>query len=1067
MILKKLLASALFLSTITYANSCPKWLPLATGDMTIVIPIYNESITGPDMDCDGILDSVDTDIDGDGVPNTQDAFPTNSSESIDTDGDGIGNNADTDDDNDGLTDAQEIVNGTNPLNVDTDGDGINDKDDVYPLDTNNQPNALIITLNGPETITLTTQATYIEQNATAIDSVDGALTVNISGHVDTSTPGLYTITYSATDLQGNTRRATRTIHIVNTNPIIIDSRPPVAPTLTPAPTPTTPTPTPTPMPVLLQANDDSTQMMQVAEVSINILNNDTIPDINTVIVSLEDWKNNNTIHNGESFITNEGNWSLANNTVTFTPNTSFGGGDVYQYYRLDDNNTNTSYGSIHINYPVSLIARDHDVFVDSRNPITIDASSNAIVTANATTSLLFETTDANGTRNYVSALEIPEGNWTVTNGVVTFTPAPNVNGGYAYINYQLTDSRGLTSTAYLWINYPRLLDAQYDYVTMTTFAPATIDVMANDTLQVGEVGTILLQDWNTGTYVTQVARSEGNWTVDINNQVVFTPNANFSGGSAWINYQLSDTSGHAITTDVNINYPIIIQAQYDSVTQTTIGSTTVDVLANDTITDGSLGTVLLENYGINGLEYNTSVSRSEGTWTVDVNNQVVFTPSANFGGGWVNLTYQLSDASGHRQTAFISIQYPVLIQAQYDSVTQTTIGSTTVDVLANDTITDGSLGTVLLENYGINGLEYNTTVSRSEGTWAVDVNNQVVFTPSINFNGGWVYMTYQLSDVSGHSQTTSIQIEFPIIIQAQYDSVTQTTIGSTTVDVLANDTITDGSLGTVLLENYGINGLEYNTSVSRYEGTWTVDVNNQVVFTPSINFLGGTVYTNYQLSDASGHTHTAGINIEFPIIIQAQYDSVTMTTFTPATIDVMANDTLQAGEVGTVLLQDWNTGTYTTQVTRSEGNWTVDINNQVVFTPSTNWNGGSVWMDYQLSDTSGHVTTSGINIEYPIIINAQYDNVTMTTFTPATIDVMANDTLQAGEVGTVLLQDWNTGTYTTQVTRSEGNWTVNINNQVVFTPDVTFTAPLSVYINYQLSDTNGHSSQSGITLYYQ
>lgn len=72
--------------------------------------------------------SIGQDSDGDGVIDTNDAFPNDASESLDTDNDGIGNNADTDDDNDGISDSDEVANGLNPLsvadgNADFDGDG--------------------------------------------------------------------------------------------------------------------------------------------------------------------------------------------------------------------------------------------------------------------------------------------------------------------------------------------------------------------------------------------------------------------------------------------------------------------------------------------------------------------------------------------------------------------------------------------------------------------------------------------------------------------------------------------------------------------------------------------------------------------------------------------------------------------------------------------------------------------------------------------------------------------------------------------------------------------------------
>ncbi len=95
-----------------------------------------------DTDGDGIADvkyldasrstvdaaASDDDDDGDGVADTDDAFPLDPAESLDTDNDGIGNNADDDDDGDGVLDADDAF----PLNAaasvldDADGDGWSD-----------------------------------------------------------------------------------------------------------------------------------------------------------------------------------------------------------------------------------------------------------------------------------------------------------------------------------------------------------------------------------------------------------------------------------------------------------------------------------------------------------------------------------------------------------------------------------------------------------------------------------------------------------------------------------------------------------------------------------------------------------------------------------------------------------------------------------------------------------------------------------------------------------------------------------------------------------------------------
>ena len=63
----------------------------------------------------------------------------------------------------------------------------------------------MITLTGSSTINLTVGDTFTDPGATATDGVDGDLTSSIttSGSVDTSTAGIYTISYSVTDAAGN------------------------------------------------------------------------------------------------------------------------------------------------------------------------------------------------------------------------------------------------------------------------------------------------------------------------------------------------------------------------------------------------------------------------------------------------------------------------------------------------------------------------------------------------------------------------------------------------------------------------------------------------------------------------------------------------------------------------------------------------------------------------------------------------------------------------------------------------------------------------------------------------
>ena len=63
------------------------------------------------------ITDIDEDRDYDGVLDSRDAFPTDSSENVDTDGDGVGNNKDRDDDDDGYEDKIEFAAGTDSLDA--------------------------------------------------------------------------------------------------------------------------------------------------------------------------------------------------------------------------------------------------------------------------------------------------------------------------------------------------------------------------------------------------------------------------------------------------------------------------------------------------------------------------------------------------------------------------------------------------------------------------------------------------------------------------------------------------------------------------------------------------------------------------------------------------------------------------------------------------------------------------------------------------------------------------------------------------------------------------------------
>ena len=173
-----------------------------------------------DTDGDGIGNNADTDDDNDGVSDVDDAFPLNAEESLDTDEDGIGNNADTDDDNDGMPDSFESDNGLEPLDSedaasDADSDGVSNLDE-YLADTDPTVDDYPPILTVPEDIVVVSQGPLTSVDlgeASAFDSKDG----NIVPDVDNAgpfPPGRNEVTWSASDEAGNTSTASQKVDVI-------------------------------------------------------------------------------------------------------------------------------------------------------------------------------------------------------------------------------------------------------------------------------------------------------------------------------------------------------------------------------------------------------------------------------------------------------------------------------------------------------------------------------------------------------------------------------------------------------------------------------------------------------------------------------------------------------------------------------------------------------------------------------------------------------------------------------------------------------------------------------------
>ncbi|EKV03514.1 integrin/UnbV like protein [Leptolyngbya sp. PCC 7375] len=417
----------------------------------------------------------------------------------------------------------------------------------------------------------------------------------------------------------------------------------------------------------------------------------------------------------------------------------------------------------------------------------------------------------------------------------------NWNAGYQFaLANELNSTRHWLGSYDLVAVYNQAFDAsevEQNYLAGASFGddPTNIlPVAVNDSGTVDEDSQIaldvLLNDTGADSdrlSLVSVLPGNNGITAIIDNQVVYTPAANFNGIDSF-SYTISDGNGGSDTATVSITVTGVNDvpvANDDTATTAQNSAIQVQVLANDTDVDGDALTVLSASEGSNG---STSIE----------DNQILYTPNADFV-GTDSFTYEISDGNGDTSTATVDVTIitegtpPV---AMDDSGTVDEDSQITLDVLLNDTDVDSDR------------LSLVSVLPGNNGTTAI-IDNQVVYTPAANFNGIDSF-SYTISDGNGGSDTATVSItvtgvnDVPV---ASDDTATTAQNSAIQIQVLANDTDIDGDVLTVLSATAGSNG---STSIE----------DNQIVYTPNADFVGTDSFT-YEISDGNGGTSTATVTV--------------------------------------------------------------------------------------------------------------------------------------------------------------------------------------------------------------
>jgi len=488
----------------------------------------------------------------------------------------------------------------------------------------------------------------------------------------------------------------------------------------------------------------------------------------------------------------------------------------------------------------------------------------------------------------------------------------------------------------------------------------TIDVLANDAEGTFDfdVSTLRITSTPEGATLSEDGRTltvpnEGVWSVNpATGEITFSPVDGFVGDPTGIAYTVQDTEGNEAGAEVEINYPPL--ALDDNVNAQRATQVIVYVLENDSNTSSPLDIASLRLIDpTSGDEVETLTIEGQGTWTINIDGSVTFTPDVDFVNNPTPIEYVVREIAGDvSNRATIRIVYPDAVDNTVIIPVGTT-GDISINVAENDS-NNTVAGTVTI---GCTQAGVDTLVVNGEGTWTVLDGSIIVFTPEVDFIGEPTDIEYTIGLVSTErSNCARIDIRRELLV---VDDTSTLNVGSVTlINILANDF---GSLNAqsvqLVLPVTPVAGSALSsdgrTLTVPDEGVWSVNDLGIVSFTAIDGFTSAPTAIRYTVENNNGLvSNTASIRlVEGGLSVVANDDRGTADAGHPVIIDVLDNDRgdLNSSSVRIITAEGEEVTSY---IVAGEGTWTVGDNGDITFTGETGFVGTPTAIRYIVSGNS-------------------------------------------------------------------------------------------------------------------
>ncbi len=484
---------------------------------------------------------------------------------------------------------------------------------------------------------------------------------------------------------------------------------------------------------------------------------------------------------------------------------------------------------------------------------------------------------------------------------------------------------------------------------------------------------------------------EGTYTANSDGTVTFDPLPSFTGPATPIKYVAEDALGQKATSTIS---PQVVSipppaASADSTTGLPGATQLINPLTNDSAGSGT--------YPLDGTSVRLcgpsevapactqmSLTTSDGVFTVNpLTGFISFQPVSGMLGTAAAVTYAVADGAFQRTSSTYTPRVvgegPPQVAPAVVSVPHATPGTMAPQVTPGTAPIDPASS--CLAAPGAACQPGDTSLTRPEGTYLLDAASGVVtFTPSRGYSGTPADPVRMcVTDIAGQGACGALT---PTVAPAPAEGSrplagsptpqalpnTQSTMAGQAVLVrlLANDSPSSGAMldPSSLRLRDPRTGRYSDTVTIPGQGTFRVNPDGTVTFTPQPGFTGTTPAIGYRVTDSLGRTATSTITIIVrdtpPPWADPQFEQAMRGQ--SVDFDPIASSSPGGAPFvpGSVRIKDPATGRWTTRVVvPGQGTWTVDPQTgRVRFRPLPSFAGPATPISYRIANARGQKVTS-------------------------------------------------------------------------------------------------------------